>query len=345
MGQVRSSITSSARCDEEQVVNEGRQLYERALIWDAHSGFAPSVGADLNALSQWRNAGVGFLSVNVGYDVMPWGDTLRTLAAFRRWIAASDDYALVARARDIEAVHREGRMAVAFDIEGALAMGGALDMVPLYHDLGVRQMLLAYNRGNEAAGGCHDRDVGLSQFGRQVVAEMNRVGMVVDCSHCSFRTTMDVMECSTAPVVFSHSNARSLSDHQRNIVDEQARACAATGGVVGLAGYQLFLGGGRPTVDKLADHIDYFCDLVGPAHVGLGLDFDWAPDDAESVALFATMRDYWPAEQYPEGPALFLGPESLPELADVLVQRRYDERDVRAILGENFLRVASEVWG
>lgn len=327
-------------------MNEVAGLYERALVWDAHSGFSPSPSADLGRLAMWKDAGVGFLSINVGYDVMPWGDTVKTLAAFRRWVTASSDYALVGRAREIEPLRRQGRMAVAFDIEGALALDGRVEMVSLYHELGVRQMLLAYNRGNDVAGGCHDSDSGLSALGCEVVAEMNRVGMVVDCSHCSFRTTMDVMACSSAPVVFSHSNARALSAHQRNIVDEQARACAATGGVVGLAGYQLFLGGDNPpTVGRLAEHIDYFCELIGPAHVGLGLDFDWSPNDPESVALFTSTRDYWPAEQYPEGPAYFLGPECLPELADVLLQRGYDERAVRGILGENFLRVAHHVWG
>ncbi len=327
-------------------MNQATRLYEQALVWDAHSGFAPSPDADLGGLAAWKDAGVGFLSVNVGYDVMPWGETVKTLAAFRRWIAASEDYVLVDRAREIESVRSQGRMAIAFDIEGALALDGRSEMVSLYHDLGVRQMLLAYNRGNAVAGGCHDEDAGLTALGREVIAEMNRVGMVVDCSHCSYRTTLDAMSCSSAPVVFSHSNSRALSDHQRNIVDEQARACAATGGVVGLAGYQLFLGGSSPpTVDRLAEHIDYFCDLIGPAHVGLGLDFDWAPNDPASVAHFTATRDYWPVEQYPEGPAYFLGPECLPELADRLLRRGHDEAAVRGILGGNFLRVAQAVWG
>ena len=136
-------------------------------------------------------------------------------------------------------------MAVTFDLEGMNALDGSVDMVSLYYALGVRQMLVAYNRNNQAGGGCHDTDAGLTAFGRAVISEMNRVGMLIDCSHCSYRTSMEAMELSRAPVIFSHSNARALHDHERNIRDEQARACAATGGVIGIVGLDAFLTKGR----------------------------------------------------------------------------------------------------
>lgn len=321
-------------------------LYEDALVWDAHSGFGPSPTVDLSKLALWKDAGVAYLSINVGYDVMDWRDTVKSLAAFRRWIMASSDYRLVSAVDEIRAARAAGRMAVTFDLEGMNALAGSLDMVQLYHDLGVRQMLFAYNRNNRAGGGCHDADVGLTDFGRAVLREMNRLGMVVDCSHCGYRTTMEAMELSAAPIVFSHSNARQLHDHERNILDEQARACAATGGVVGVNGLGLFLGPDEPTVERLADHIAHYAELIGPAHVGLGLDYAWPDDDGEGgiEAIIGANRGYWPESQYPGGKVSYLAPDCLAALTGILLARQFSESDVNGILGGNFMRVARQVW-
>ncbi len=167
---------------------------------------------------------------------------------------------------------REGKLAVSFDLEGMDALNGDIGMVDVYYRLGVRQMLFAYNRNNKAGGGCHDEDIGLTPFGRDVIREMNRVGMLVDCSHCGHRTTMEAMEVSTAPVIFSHSNARRLCDHERNIRDDQIKGCAATGGVIAVTGVGRFLGPRGPVVEHVVEHIDYMVELVGPQHVGLGMD-------------------------------------------------------------------------
>jgi len=133
---------------------------------------------------------------------------------------------------EIDAARAAGKAAVSFDIEGMNALNGRADLVQTYYELGVRHMLFAYNRNNLAGAGCHDEDVGLTDFGREVIDEMNRVGMVVDCSHSGYTTTMEAMQRSSAPVIFSHSNALALADHGRNIRDEQMRCCAAGGGVM-----------------------------------------------------------------------------------------------------------------
>ncbi len=292
------------------MAQRARALYADSLVWDDHSGFMPEPGADLGKLSVWRDAGVGYLSINVGFDVMDWRQTIKTLAAFRNWIDTSEHYRLVSRAADIEAARRAGKMAVTFDLEGMNALDGSVDMVSFYYALGVRQMLVAYNRNNQAGGGCHDTDAGLTAFGRAVIAEMNRVGMLIDCSHCSYQTSMEAMELSRAPVIFSHSNARVLHDHERNIRDEQARACAATGGVIGIVGLDAFLTKGVATASTMADHIDHFVDLVGPAHVGLGLDYDWDSDSQDTAATVSANADYWPVSQYPGSRSLSCLPPS-----------------------------------
>ena len=321
-------------------------LYADAFVWDAHAGFESRPATDLRNLRIWKDAGVDFLSVNVGYDVRPWPDAIRVLAAFRRWLDASQDYALAGGAEELRAARAAGRMAVAFDLEGMNALDGSLDMLRLFHSLGVRQILFAYNRNGIAGGGCHDEDHGLTDFGRAVVREMNALGMLIDCSHCGYRTTMEAMERSRAPVVFSHSNPRALRDHERNIRDEQARACAATGGVVGVNGIGLFLGEDDVRTITLADHVEYLLDLVGPDHVGIGLDhfFD-AEVDASFQEALAANEDYWPRDRYPGGAVRCAAPSQLPELAAELLRRGRSEADVRAVLGANFLRVAEQVWG
>ena len=204
------------------------------LIWDAHAGFELRSLADLDTVAVWKDAGVNFLSVNVGYDVRPWQATVKALSLARDWVRRTEGSRLVGTVQEMARARAAGELAIAFDIEGMNALDGALDMVRFYYELGVRQMLFAYNLNNLAGGGCHDEDPGLSEFGRAVVAEMNAVGMVIDCSHTGHLTTMEAMACSADPVVFSHSNARAARDHERNIRDDQALACAETGGVVGV---------------------------------------------------------------------------------------------------------------
>jgi membrane dipeptidase len=141
----------------------------------------------------------------------------------------------------------------------------------LYYDLGVRQMLLAYNKDNRASGGCMESKIGLTDFGKKVIKEMNRVGMMVDVSHMGYRATLEAFDTSTDPVIFSHSNPKGLRDHARNISDEQIKACAKTGGVIGINGVGEFLGGVQSEI--VVDNIEYVINLVGPEHVGIGLDY------------------------------------------------------------------------
>jgi membrane dipeptidase len=124
---------------------------------------------------------------------------------------------------------------VIFDLEDANPLGGSLDLVELCHRLGVRTLVPTYNHANSAGSGCLDADDGgLTRFGLALVAEMNRVGMVVDGAHCGVRTGLDLCDASTRPVVYSHVCMRAVWDHPRNITDEQATACVATGGVIGI---------------------------------------------------------------------------------------------------------------
>ncbi len=321
------------------------QLYREALVWDAHAGIFPSPQVDLNLLDEWRQLGASYVSINVGFDVMDWQETLATLAAYRRWVLQHPDrFVLANNADDIERARAAGKFALSFDIEGMNALNADINMVSLYHALGVRQMLFAYNLNNAAAGGCHDLDTGLTAFGREVVQEMNRVGMIVDCSHAGYRTTMDIMQASQKPVVFSHSNPAAVWQHQRNIDDEQIRACAATGGVIGLNGMGIFLGDNDIGIETMARHVCYVSDLVGSEHIGIG--FDYSPDiDVDIGVILRSRPDYWPeGQQYDTKDIKHGGPAQLPALIAKLDDAGFDDRDLRGFLGENFRRVAVEAW-
>ena len=320
------------------------RIFADAIVWDSHSGVYPDPRTDLNGLENWRRAGVSFISINVAYDVMAWQDCFPVLAAYRKFIESNaDKYVIPNSADDVRQAKQDGKLAVAFDLEGMNALNEDIDMVGLYHRLGVRQALFAYNLNNAAGGGCHDDDIGLTAFGRAVVSEMNRVGMLVDCSHSAYRTTMEAMEISNAPVVFSHSNPKAIWEHGRNIHDDQIRACSAMGGVVGVSGLGIFLGANDSSTETMVEHVCYLADLVGPEHVGLGLDHIY--EELDLADELSARPDYWPPDQLYDTPNIkVVHPRQIAEICEQLVARGFAESEVTGVLGGNFLRVAAQVW-
>lgn len=326
------------------ISDKAAAFYSTALVWDEHAGFSPFPDLDLSFLERWLQAGASYLCINVGYDiVMKWEQTLRCAAHFRRWLEMHPEKFIFAeKVADVRRAKRERKLAIAFDLEGANALNGNIDMIVVYYRLGVRHMHFAYNRNNEFGGGCHDEDIHLTPLGHRAVEEMNRVGMIVDCSHTGYRSSMDLMEVSKNPVIFSHSNPRALCDHARNIHDDQIQACARTGGVIGINGVSRFLGSDNPSSEIMARHIDYVVQLVGAQHVGLGL--DTVVDEEEGPKLQKAYPEAWPGYTSEDARTKFAQPEQLPAIAEILLGKGYSEQDIRGILGENFLRVASQVW-
>jgi membrane dipeptidase len=319
-------------------------ILRRALVWDNH-GCMPLRPLDqrfLPQLERYRRSGVRVVGLNVGFDGVPWENTVQMLAAFRHWLRSHPRACFqVETVADFGALGRR-RLGVFFDIEGGSALNGQLSMVELYRDLGVRWMLIAYNRNNLLGGGCQDVDRGLTKFGRAVVAEMERVGITVCCSHTGYRTTMDVMRRASKPVIFSHSNPLGVWKHKRNVRDAAIRACAETGGVVGINGIGFFLGQNDDRPATLARHIDYVAQLVGVEHAGLGLDYVF---DAQEVDDFVKANPaLFPREEGYTTGLRQVAPERIGDIAGELLRLGYRPVDVRRVLGGNFLRVARATW-
>jgi membrane dipeptidase len=231
--------------------------------------------------------------------------------------------------------------------QGTEALEYEPGLLEVWWRLGVRVVQLAYNRRNPFCDGCEEpEDGGLSTLGARLVSELNRLGMLIDISHTGTRSALEAIEASAAPVVASHANALAVHASRRNLPDELIRAIAESGGVIGMNAFPFFVGpGDPPTLDQLIDHVEYIDALVGPGHVGLGLDY-YEMTRASYDAYVAA--GIWSPENYPpppyEYPAGIERPSGLPALTGRLLERGYDEQAVRGILGENWLRVYGEVW-
>jgi membrane dipeptidase len=324
------------------------EVIRSAVVWDNHACMPLRAEDDfLPHLARHRRSGYTVVSLNVGYDQTTLENDVRVLAQFRRWIRAnSGDYLLIERAQDVAEAKRTGRLGVCFDLEGTVALGDQLSMVELYYELGVRWMLMAYNRRNSVGGGCLE-DGPLTSFGRAVLDEMQRVGMVPCCSHTSWNTAREVLDYVDGPVIFSHSNSNAVYTHPRNIPDDLAKVCAASGGVISVNGYGPFVGrrsdgGGDNSTEGLFRHLDHFVQLLGPQHVGLGLDYVF---DVEEVrAYFRSNPEVFPpAAGYTEEMPM-VEPERLTALVQMMIDHGYPTEAIVQIVGGNHLRVAKTCW-
>ena len=322
------------------ISQQAQQIHNRSLVWDTHACFPLKPNSDLTELKRYQSSGVNFVSLNIGMDMDTFENVIQVLARFRSYIASHpEEYVLALTVKDIREAKEAGKLAIAFDLEGSEPLLGNLNMISFYYDLGVRQMLLAYNKDNRASGGCMEGQIGLTDFGRDVIREMNRVGMVVDVSHMGYRATLEAFEVSSMPVIFSHSNPNGLRKHARNISDEQIKACAQTGGVVGINGIGDFLGG--TSSELIVQNIEYVMNLVGPEHVGIGLDY--VVDKQELLEYIEGHPDVFPPEKFKDYLS-FVEPEQIPEFTELLHQKGYSEQVINGVLGGNFLRVAEQVW-
>lgn len=247
---------------------------------------------------------------------------LELLDAFDRMVASYPD--VLGRAvtfKDIEDLGHQGKVAAVLSIESGDAVQGNPANVDRLYRRGVRIMSLTWNNSTALADGAlEQRHGGLTPVGRRVLARMAALGIVVDVSHLSEKSFWDVLEATRGPVVATHSNAAGLTPHVRNLTDEQLRALARRGGVVGVNYYPVFTGG--PTLIHVLAHVDYLVKVMGADHVALGSDFDGFAQTVDGLEDVSR----------------------LPNLTAGLLARGYSRDDVKKILGGNALRVFREVW-
>jgi len=318
------------------------------INWDAHACLPQHPQADFTPVRRLHAAGVNYVSLNVGADMNPISQVMSVIAGYRATIAADPDrYVLVSSVDDIIQAAADGRMAITFDLEGALPLLEQPEMVALYAQLGVRQIHFAYNRNNSVADGCHDAPRGLTSLGYSMVEAVNRAGILMDCSHTGRLCSLDIMGASSQPVIFSHANPYALVQHGRNVTDEQIRACAATGGVVCVSGLSFFLGSEQPGADDVARHVAYVAELVGVAHAGIGLDICFQQPGLDDTPPGDFDPSYWwpaSAGYSMDKPPSFTQPEVWRELPAALRKVGMSESDVALVLGRNMMRVAQQVW-
>jgi membrane dipeptidase len=311
---------------------------------------------DLGKFGEYARGGVTVACPTVLPDGGPAG-TLRRLGAWHRLIQQEKSLMLVRRAADIAAAKEAGKLGIMLHFQGADPIENDLDLVDAYKALGVGMIQLTYNVKNRLGDGCEERtDAGLSKFGLAAIRRMNEAGVVVDVSHTGYTTTMEAMEASTRPVVFSHACAHAVYGSQRNIKDDQIKAAAATGGLVGVAAVPFFIGSAkRPTMEHFLAHVRHMVDLVGPDHVALGLDYYTGQHPyASDEAAMATYRAHvasgrWTSTNYPAPPYYYPEgmetPDRLANLTEALCRDGFAEPDVRKIIGGNWVRVFRDAWG
>ena len=319
----------------------------QSIGWDAHSCVPLTASYRLEPLHRHRDAGFDYVSINVGMDANPVDQIMDMIASFRDQIERLPGFRFAESLADVRGAASEGTLAVGFDLEGAKPLLSDTARVSAYQELGVRQMHFAYNRGNEVAGGCYEPDAPLTELGREVLSACEEAGVMVDCSHMNERSALAVLEAAEKPVVFSHSNVRSLNGNFRNITDDMITACAATDGVIGVTGISNFMPGGRADPDAMLDVVDYLANRVDVKHIGIGLDYVYDVDLDELPE--GVDPSYWWPPEYGYGDdfyksSRFVPPEAASGLKLGLKERGYTEDDIAGIMGGNFYRVAAACW-
>lgn len=276
-------------------------------------------------------------------------DSMRNIVNWHAWFHEHDDVLLhVKSTRDIHRAKAEGKVGIILGWQNTSGIEDQLGFLEIFKRLGVGVMQLTYNTQNYSGSGCYEsRDSGLSDFGREVLAEMNRVGILCDLSHVGPRTCEDVIRSSTKPVAFTHTCPAALKAHPRNKTDEQLKMIAEHGGFVGVTLFPWFLKrGNSATIHDYVEAMEYVIDLIGEDRVGYGTDFtqgyggeffDYLGRDKGYARMVVRGAD----PVFPEGMRSLA---DTPNLTRTMLDRGWTEARIRKVMGENWVRFLKVVW-
>lgn len=263
-----------------------------------------------------------------------------------------DQVVIVKSSKDIVNAKKEGKLAVIMSTQGADIFERDLRLITILQKLHMKIVQLTYNQQGQLGSGVYEPvDGGLTRFGQQCIYEMNRVGMLIDLSHVGLRTSLDAMETSRDPVIFSHSSAKALCGHRRNATDEQIRACGKTGGVICACPHSVMMNDDQstwPTVDRFIDHLVHIASVASIDNVGVGTD-RWRRSTLRAkmgrVAFDRTLPGWFGAfndeQKQVQGFNYFDKWESFVE---AMLKRDFTEDEVKKVLGGNLMRVYEQVW-
>ncbi|GIW53208.1 MAG: dipeptidase [Gemmatimonadales bacterium] len=334
--------------------------YEKAIVIDCLASPGPfnTPGATDNPLTgemiqNVKLSGITAVNLTVSGSRLP--DTFARMGYWERELQAHPDVFLkVYTVADIQRAKSSKRLGLIYGFQNATMLEGDLDNLELFYNFGVRIIQLTYNDRNLLGDGCLEpANAGLSRFGRDVVARMNELGMLVDLSHCGDRTTADAIAISSKPVAITHSGCRAVYDHPRSKRDEELRAMADKGGVIGIYMMPFLNPRGQPTSEDLIRHIEHAIRICGEDHVGIGSDLSITPhvvtpEYAERHRRFVEERRRRGIAAPREEDFMFVvdlnSPRRLELIADKLLARGHSESRVEKIVGLNWLRLFREVW-
>ncbi len=332
------------------ISDRARDLHDRAIIVDAHNDsliqrLADEESLDLTVRDERYHFDIpraleGGLTCSF---FMVGSSTLdQAMALFDgTWRLAeehADQVIYATCVADIERAKAEGKLALIAQLESCTCLNESLATLRNLHRLGLRVANLTHGEGGEGTTQLEpstfdycapaDREAarrrpGLSPFGREVIVECNRLGIVIDLAHANDASFFEAVELSATPPIFSHGAVFAQSPHWRGLTDDQLRALAQAGGVMGMAFHPKFIDREAPGLERLADSIEYVIELVGPDHIGIGADYDGMGSNVPIPAAIEHLREF----------------------TEALVARGLDDETVLKVLGGNFMRVLGEVIG
>lgn len=334
-----------------------RALYRSALVLDCNSGppegHLPLPQADLDAV---RGSGIDVIKYSLGGINDDFAKTVADIAQVQKLIEVHPAYFTQVRvAADCARAKADNKLGIILSFESAEMLQGKIESLELFRNLGVRVMQMSYNRKSPFAAGVMEPDGGgLTPLGRDAVAEMNRLGIAIDLSHANPATTSDVLSLSAKSPVMTHAGCAAIHPHPRNKTDEQLRALADRGGVVGIFDLPYLTASPRqPNLDDYLAHLEHALRIAGEDHVGIGSDVDILPFDTseKGMAEFARQVEQRKAAglSAPEEdrPPFVIGlntPRRIEVIADQLLKRGYPAGVVEKVVGSNFERVFADIW-